>query len=160
MADLKVIKGHGELTCVGLGSCIGLCALDPIAAVAGMVHVVLPETLPDKEGKPGKFADTAVPALVKELEAHGADRNRIVFAMAGGAQVFKFGDGSEVRLDIGTRNADAVRKQVESLNLPILGTDVGGNLARTLLLKLETGAVIVRTVTQGESSLCNLRGRP
>ena len=39
MADIQVVKGGGVLSCLGLGSCIGLCALDPHAQVAGMVHI-------------------------------------------------------------------------------------------------------------------------
>ena len=56
MADIQVIRGSGQLTCLGLGSCIGLCGLDVSANVAGMVHIMLPQAFQGKGvEKPGKF---------------------------------------------------------------------------------------------------------
>ena len=40
------------LTCLGLGSCIGVGMYDPVAKVAGMAHIVLPNSggKPEKSG--------------------------------------------------------------------------------------------------------------
>jgi chemotaxis protein CheD len=160
MAEIHTLKGPGVFTCLGLGSCIGLCALDPVTNVAGMVHVMLPEMFKGRvEDKLGKFADTGVPALIKALESMGAQRSRLVLAMAGGAQVFKFGSGSgESKLDIGARNQTAVDAQIKALGLRCIGRDVGGNVGRTMTLFSDTGEVRVRTVSQAERVLCKLRG--
>lgn len=159
MAEIHTLKGPGVFTCLGLGSCIGLCALDPVANVGGMVHVMLPELFAGRtEEKVGKFADTGVPALISALEGLGASRHRLVVAMAGGAQVFKFGSGGPSKLDIGARNQDAVDAQIKKLGLRCLGKDVGGNVGRTMTMCSETGEVRVRTVSQVERVLCKLRG--
>ncbi len=159
MADIQVIKGSGQLSCLGLGSCIGLCGLDPVANVAGMVHVMLPEAFQGKgEEKPGKFADTGVPALIEAMTKLGANQSRLVFAMAGGAQVFKFSANAESKLDIGSRNAHAVQEKLRQLGLKLLAHDTGGNVGRTVSFTVETGIYTVRTVTSGEKTLCNLRG--
>jgi chemotaxis protein CheD len=160
MAEIHTLKGPGVFTCLGLGSCIGLCALDPVTNVAGMVHVMLPEMFTGRiEEKLGKFADTGVPALLKALESMGAQRSRLVVAMAGGAQVFKFGSGSGAsKLDIGARNQVAVEAQIQRLGLRCLGKEVGGNAGRTMTLYSDTGEVKVRTVSQAERLLCKLRG--
>ena len=159
MADIHVIKGSGQLSCLGLGSCIGLCGLDPYANVAGMVHVMLPEAFQGKDAeKPGKFADTGVPALIDAMVRMGASQNRLIFAMAGGAQVFKFSANTESKLDIGARNALAVQEKLRQLGLKLLAHDVGGNVGRTVSFTVETGIFTVRTVTSGEKTLCNLRG--
>jgi len=50
-----------------LGSCVAVCLYHPRLRVAGMAHVVLPEST-GHQGGPGKFADTAVPALLAALE--------------------------------------------------------------------------------------------
>lgn len=158
MADIQTVKGPGLFTCLGLGSCIGFCALDPTANVAGMVHIMLPEQFRDKPvDKPGKFADTGIAALIEAMEKLGASRSRLVCAMAGGAQVFKFGANVGSRLDIGARNSAAVEAQVKKLGLKVIGKDVGGNAGRTMTLDAATGEVKVRTVSQEEKLLCRLR---
>jgi chemotaxis protein CheD len=159
MAETQVIKGSGQLSCLGLGSCIGLCGLDPVANVAGMVHIMLPQAFQGKgEEKPGKFADTGIPALLDAMKKAGADISRVKFAMAGGAQVFKFSANAESKLDIGARNAQAVQDGVRSFGLKLIAQETGGNSGRTVTFTLETGAYTVRTVTSGEKTLCNLRG--
>ncbi len=72
MAEYVVSKDPEEVLCIlGLGSCIGLCLYDELRGIAGMVHILLPEQIPGQHN-PFKFADTAVPALVRELEKTGA----------------------------------------------------------------------------------------
>jgi chemotaxis protein CheD len=159
MAEIQIVRGSGQLTCLGLGSCIGLCGFDPVSRVAGMVHVMLPEAFSGKgEQKPGKFADTGVPALLSAMSRAGADTHRSIFAMAGGAQVFKFSANTEPKLDIGARNAQAVHALVRQLRLKLVAEDTGGNSGRTVIFTVESGDFTVRTVTNGEKTLCNLRG--
>ncbi len=157
MADMKVAKGSETFVCIGLGSCIGVAALDPVAKVGGMLHVMLPEAFGgDCAENPAKFADTGVPAFVERLEAAGARRSRLRVALAGGAQVFQFGDDNGGRLQIGVRNAMAVTKMLAKLGLKAVAQDVGGTKGRTLILSLETGEVRLRALKQEERSLCSL----
>ena len=157
MAEIQVLRNTGQLACLGLGSCIGLCMLDPETKVAGMAHIMLPEAYPGKPvEKPGKFADTGVIQLIRMMERAGANRSRLLVAYAGGAQVFSFGNG-ESRLDIGARNAAAVLVQLQGLGMRAKAFDVGGNLGRTVTFSLETGHIRVRTVSQGERLLCSLK---
>jgi chemotaxis protein CheD len=159
MAEIQILKGSGTFTCLGLGSCIGLCILDPVANIGGCAHIMLPESFADKKGeRPGKFADTGVPALIQMMERLGAQRSRMVVAMAGGAQVFKYGAGEgQSRLDIGARNSAAVETALKQAGLKLTAKDVGGNMGRTLTYSVETGAISVRVASQGERALCNLR---
>ena len=55
-----------ELVALGLGSCIGLAIVDRTAGVAGLAHIVLPESN-DRVDQVGKFADTAVPELIEKM---------------------------------------------------------------------------------------------
>lgn len=157
MAEIHLLKGSGVFSCLGLGSCVGLCALDPVANVAACAHIMLPEAFAGKPvDRPGKFANTAVPELLAMMERMGAERSRIVTAMAGGAQVFKFGANAD-KLNIGERNGTAVTKLLSALGLPVVGHDLGGNAGRTVLFVVESGVISVRTAAQGEKKLCSLR---
>ena len=160
MAEIHVVKSPSVLTCLGLGSCIGLVAFDPIVEVAGMIHLMLPVSFKDKVlDKPGKFADTGLPELLRLLDAAGAVKSRLVVAYAGGAQVFRFGDQGNGRLDVGARNIEAVEAAVKVLGIRPIYTDVGGANGRTVTVELASGNVRVRTVNTGEKVVCNLRAR-
>lgn len=158
MAEIKVAKGNAIFTCLGLGSCIGLVMIDEQADVCGMVHIMLPEAFKDKPvDKPGKFADTGIPALIAELEKLGASKSRLIMAYAGGAQVFKFGAESSSRMDVGARNGEAVTRILKSMGAKILATDIGGSSGRTVIVNSEDGDVRVRTVHGGEKTICSIR---
>ncbi|HUF12774.1 MAG TPA: hypothetical protein VMN78_06735 [Longimicrobiales bacterium] len=145
MGELAVAREDEVLAAVGLGSCIGVALFDPEARLAGLAHVLLPEPTSGREGGPGRFASTAVPALLEELIGAGAGRERIVAKMAGGASMFRGlspnGEGA-----VGERNAAAVRRALEQLDIPLLGEDVGGNWGRTVYVQASDSAYIVSNV--------------
>jgi chemotaxis protein CheD len=157
MAELHVVQGTGRLLCLGLGSCIGLCAFDPVAGVAGMAHLMLPQAHPSRPAPAAKFADTGVPALIAQMESAGGVRSRLVFAMVGGAQVFRYGAPGGHRLEIGQRNVEAVLAALERENLTLKGRDTGGNSGRTVFLDADTGDVVIRTASGAPITLCNLK---
>jgi chemotaxis protein CheD len=129
-----------ELTALGLGSCIGLAMVDRQAGVAGLAHVVLPDS--DGTGTPAaKFADTAVPELLGRMTAAGARRSRLQIAIAGGASMFA-GSSS---LDIGARNQRAVRDALTRERLGCDAAETGGDQGRTMRVSVATGEVTSRT---------------
>jgi chemotaxis protein CheD len=130
------------LSALGLGSCIGVAAYDPVAKVAGMVHVMLSDsTISSAPGPAGKYADTAIPALLDEMSRLGADPSRLVVKIAGGAQMFASGGGN---LNIGMRNAVAVRAALAAAKLRVKAADTGGTSGRTLELWVDDGRTTVR----------------
>ncbi len=158
MADIHVTSVPTLFTCLGLGSCIGLCVLDPTAAVAGSIHIMLPEAFKNRPvDKIGKFADIGIPELMRMMEAAGATKNRLVAAYSGGASVFQFGKGTPGAQEIGARNANAVKSAVEGLRLKVMGLDVGGTCGRTMTFDSSTGEIKVKTAKAGEGLLCVLK---
>ncbi|HYF95495.1 MAG TPA: chemotaxis protein CheD [Symbiobacteriaceae bacterium] len=142
------------LVCYGLGSCIGLALYDAVARVGVMVHVVLPESSLSRGQvvQPGKFGDTAIPAAIAEAVKLGAVRSRLVARIAGGARMLNIvGAGS--KLDIGSRNCDAVKSQLQEHGIRLTGDDTGGTYGRTLQLFVGTGRLLVSTVGRGEREL-------
>lgn len=130
---------HDELVALGLGSCIGVIMIDAHAQVAGLAHVMLPES--GEPGAPrGKFADTAVPALLDGVLARGATRSHLQIGIAGGAAMF----GSGGRLDIGARNTSAVRSALSAAGLGCDAADTGGTQGRTVRISVGTGCATVR----------------
>ncbi|HLI59693.1 MAG TPA: chemotaxis protein CheD [Solirubrobacteraceae bacterium] len=128
-----------ELVALGLGSCIGVAMTDAQAQVAGLVHVMLPDS-GGARGPVGKFADTAVPELLTRVLGLGAARSRLRVAIAGGAAMF----GSGGQLDIGARNAAAVRDALTAAGLRCHAEETGGTEGRTLRIQVGSGATTVR----------------
>ena len=127
MGELAVSGTVGdELVAIGLGSCIGLALVDRGSNVAGLAHVVLPESQGKTEPK-AKFADLAVPDLIARVVAAGGVRRRLEAVLIGGARMFAVG----ASLDIGTRNAEAVRAALAAEGIRIQAEEVGGNRGRT-----------------------------
>jgi chemotaxis protein CheD len=126
-----------------LGSCIALVLFDPFAGLAGMAHVLLPDSRGESAPQPGKYADTAVPTLIEALVVHGAQRPRLQAHLAGGARMF--GQASAA-IDIGTANVRAVSAALAAAKLPIAHVEVGGGQGRKALFDIATGRLSVQVL--------------
>ena len=134
-------KGGATLVSIGLGSCIGLALIDRLNGVAGLAHVMLPATPADGHGgTPGKFGDTAVPALLKALAPHGVRPGRLEAVLVGGARMFSIGSS----MDIGARNDDATRVALAAHRIPVRAADTRGSTGRTIRVDPATGIVTVK----------------
>ncbi len=155
ISDLNVAKKPDRLITYALGSCVGICLYDAKTCVAGMAHIMLPnsEQCVQNDNKM-KFADTAIVLLISKMEQLGASKLRMVAKIAGGAQMFKvdttYGAGDNI-MNIGQRNVTAVKKKLAELNIRIVAEDTGKNYGRTVEFTSETGAVMVRSI--GKTSL-------
>jgi len=146
MADLKICKAPDAVTTLGLGSCIGIAIRDPSTKIGGLAHIMLPDStqIANNSSIP-KFADTGTKELVKQLVAAGANRGRLVAKIAGGAQMFSFQSGGDI-MAVGARNAEAVRKVLGEMKIPILAEDCGQNFGRTVEFYPETGDYVIKAV--------------
>lgn len=141
-----------ELVALGLGSCIGLAIVDRAAGVAGLAHIVLPESN-DRVDQVGKFADTAVPELIARMRKAGAVERRFETALVGGARMFEMSGG----LDIGARNEAAVREELAKARITVKETRTGGSSGRTV--KIAVGEMLVTVRVAGEPAETVLAGR-
>jgi chemotaxis protein CheD len=109
--------------------------------VAGLAHVVLPESGGLTHDNPRKFADLAIPELLAQLAALGARRVRLDAVLVGGASMFA---GATESLEVGQRNEAAVRAHLRALRIPIAGTATGGSKGRTIRVDVAAATVTVR----------------
>lgn len=146
MADLNVCTSPCGLTTLGLGSCVGIVLYDPIRKIAGLVHVMLPDStkIINNENK-AKFADTGIDALIAELIKMGADRRVLVAKIAGGAQMFAFSNNNEM-MRIGDRNVEATKLKLKLLGIAIKAEDTGSNYGRTIEFYSESGILLIKSV--------------
>jgi len=146
MADLKTCAIPDSLTTLGLGSCVGIVLYDPKVKVAGLAHIMLPDSTKIKNNQnKAKFADTGIDTLIYEMEKKGANKNHLIAKIAGGAQMFAFSSNSDM-LRVGERNVEATKEKLNQLHIKILAEDTGKNYGRTIEFYSETGKLLVKSV--------------
>ncbi|MHC4885833.1 MAG: chemotaxis protein CheD [Planctomycetota bacterium] len=131
-----------EVKTMALGSCISVIVLDPKVRAVGMVHVALPEskTNPDRaKERPGYFADTGIPALLKQMQGLGSKPTGkgIIIKLVGGASVM---DPNNT-FNIGKRNALAIKKILWKYGMGAVKEDLGGHISRTVAVDVDCGKV-------------------
>ncbi|MDR2522367.1 MAG: chemotaxis protein CheD [Synergistaceae bacterium] len=154
MADLVVVSAPAKMITLGLGSCIGLVIFDTTAKVAGMAHIMLPDSRGAKTvEKVGKFADTAVPTLIDEMTKKGASKSRMKAKMAGGAQMFALPNSSNDFLSVGARNIKETTAMLSKEGIPLIASDTGGNKGRTVEFSTETWTLAIKTLGKGQTEI-------
>jgi chemotaxis protein CheD len=147
--ERRIGKGKTVLSVLGLGSCIVVVLYDGEARIGGLAHILLPDPTHSQHRQvPWRFATTAVPALLGELEMAGADRRRMTARIVGGAGMLReLAPPDGIR--IGERNVAAARSALARHGIEIIAEDVGGDNGRSLHFHLEDGRV--RVARHGKS---------
>lgn len=151
IADLNVIEAPNKIRTSGLGSCVGVVIYDNFKKVAGLAHVMLPNSSLTKQTNFNKYkyADTAIDSLINQLIDLGARKSQLKAKIAGGAQMFQFESGSDI-MRIGPRNINAVKERLRKHHIPIISSDIGGSQGRTIEFDPLTSKLKIRTVNKGE----------
>jgi chemotaxis protein CheD len=143
IAQARIDQSPAVLKAYGLGSCVAVALYDPEARIGGLGHMLLPNR-PEKNplGSESKFVDAGIVQMVDELVRSGAHRKNLIAKVTGGANMFETSYQTLIN-SIGARNARSARDTLTSLNIPILGEEVGGNRGRTVAFDLATGNMMV-----------------
>ena len=131
-----------SLVAESLGSGVAVCIWDPETHVAGLLHVLLPDSANHAadlaQAHPAWFADTGIPLLLQIAANYGWQRSRSLIYLLGGAEV----DGAMLpRVQVGRRNIVAARKALWSAGMLITREITGGHDARNLALSVCTGTL-------------------
>jgi chemotaxis protein CheD len=150
---------------IGLGSCVAVILIAPERRAAALAHVVLPEQsmTGGREAPPGKFADTALPALLAALRPFRVRPEDTYAVLVGGATMFGHTHSSKLAA-VGERNIEAARQQLVQHGIGIASEDVGGTIGRSVQVTINDLAVQVRSgaadPVQLKGSVRPLRARP
>ena len=152
MGEYGIAASTGCLSVRGLGSCIAVVLHDSVAVMGGIAHVMLPShTLARDQTRAAKFADTAIPLLVGELVRRGAQQERLVARLIGGARMFEMGMTGAIHM--GERNVLACRTALQKAEVTLGAEDVGGDRGRSVLYDVAKGTVAVRMLGGEEQNV-------
>lgn len=149
IADLNIARVPDVLVTYALGSCVGICLYDANAHIAGLAHIMLPDSTMITGNQPRKFADTGIVELLKNMETAGARRAFMKAKIAGGAQMFAAMSNSAIA-NIGNRNVIAVKNVLGGLHIPIIAEDTGKDYGRTVYFRPEDGMMQIKSGNRGE----------
>lgn len=125
-----------------LGSCVAVCLWDPHAVVAGLLHILLPDSRINgvrAAAQPAAFADTGIPLLFRTAYDYGVQKQRCRVRLVGGADISGLGGpGGDT---VGRRNILAARSLLWRNGILIDNEAVGGNGARSVALHVRDGRV-------------------
>ena len=152
LGEIKVSKDPQDvLVAYGLGSCLGIGIYDPLTHLAGLLHAILPCStangrLPEQ---PGKYVDTGIETLLNLLVQQCAYKPRLIVRLAGGANMLTAPGFSQV-MNIGARNVETAMQVLTSLQLKVVGQEVGGHSGRTVRFYATDGRMTIRTAGNQE----------
>lgn len=130
------------LATYALGSCVGICVYCRRKKIMALAHVALPDSGLSSvpcSFRECHFADTTVPFLIQKMtNEYGCTRGDLEIKLYGGARA----KSSDV-FNIGPRNVEAVKAELDKLMLKYDDSSTGGHVSRTIKANVADGEVDV-----------------
>ena len=150
MADMKIASAPGVMITRGLGSCVGITLYDLTKKIGALAHPMLPDiNKARRKSNPAKFVNSAIDAMLEELDKRKCRRYSLKAKLFGGSHMFS-AIPYDSPFNIGAKNVDKAKEYLDSLGIKIVKEDVRGNYGRTIEFNLSTGIVKVKTLFHGE----------
>jgi chemotaxis protein CheD len=133
-----------------LGSCIAACIFDPVAAIGGMNHFMLPEGADPDNPTSARYGVNAMELLISEIMKLGGNRKRFQAKVFGGGHVLKI---RETLDGIPQQNIDFVHRFLNTESIPVMGEDIGGYQARRVLFNTQSAKVYMKKLGTNEAEV-------
>ena len=130
-----------------LGSCISVALYDPVKKQGGMNHFLLPKngsnsltenTIIKQEYRYGIYA---MEILINSLLKMGSSKRNLIAKVFGGSEMFKV---SGKVSNVGKQNRDFALVFLKNEDIPVLSSDLGGQLGRKVLFFPNTGKILLK----------------
>jgi len=133
--EYKTSTQPADVLSTVLGSCVAACIWDPVRALGGMNHFLLPASHDTGNARSLRYGAHAMEMLINDLLKQGAVRGALQAKLFGGANM-----ASNLG-DIGASNARFAKNYLETEGIPCLAESLGGTNARRVLFRPATGHV-------------------
>ncbi len=147
IGTIKVSKNPDVVYSIGnLTSGIAITLYDLKLKIGGIAYILLPESSIEQGNRDAnmlKYADVAVPELIKKYQENGGQKQNVLVRIVGGAQMFNFGGGAN-SLNTGSRNVTVIKTLFTKLGYVVDKAEVGGNKTRQFKFSLSNGQIQVK----------------
>jgi len=146
MGEMEISTDSNDvLVSTGLGSCLVMCAYDPVKKVGGLARMLLPGSNKELDEKcPAKYIDIAVPLMIQRLQNRGVSKSNLIIKIVGGARCLTI-PGEDNILCTGPQNVAEIKSALERENLAICAEDLGGKYGRSVEFFIDTGRIVLKT---------------
>ena len=125
-----------------LWSCVSACICDPVAAIGGLNHFLLPQNsadASDAHGAAARYGVHAMELLINQILKFGGQRARLQAKLFGGANVIAMSTANPV----GARNQEFALDFMQREGIPVIATDFCGETARRVFFRPAINKVLV-----------------
>ena len=128
-----------------LGSCVGVCIWDPVNAIGGATHYMLP-SWDGRGAASARYGNVAISILLQKLLEAGANRGQLRAKVFGGGCLFdsvrELNSNKEQHL--GSRNVEIALEMLTKAQIPVVSTIVGVDRGQRIVFRTDTGDAVVR----------------
>lgn len=129
-----------------LGSCVSVCLYDKVEMIGGMNHYLVPLWNGNGLQSP-KYGNVAIHRLVEGMINIGCDINNLEAKIFGGGNVIESLSSEDMM--VGRKNIVIAKEILDEYKIPIVAKDVGGTKGRRILLKSDTGKILLKYIEEG-----------
>jgi len=129
-----------------LGSCAAVCIWDPMNAIGGATHFLLP--IWDGRGVASpRYGNVAISALLQKLAEAGAQKQQLRAKVFGGGCLFDSMRGqNSIREHLGRRNVQIALEILAKEHIPVASVEAGLDKGQRVVFHPNTGASSVTTL--------------
>jgi chemotaxis protein CheD len=140
------VSAAAESIVLILGSCVAVCIWDPVKAVGGATHYLLPAW--DGRGVPSpRYGNVAVSALLQKLADAGANSGQLRAKVFGGGCLFDvMREASPKKNHLGSRNVEIALELLAKERISVVSTDVGSDRGQRVVFHTGTGESLVKVL--------------
>lgn len=150
ISEYEVVGDGTTLIAYGLGACVGLAIYDSESGVGGLARAMLPRRSDGAGTSDGKYVDAAVETMVRGAISAGAGFGTLEGYVVGGGDLL---DLQQLPREVSENNVAAAREAFANLDVPVMGTSVGGSHGRTVEFDTRTGEMRIITAHAPEPTL-------
>lgn len=139
------ISAEAQAVSIILGSCAAVCVWDPVKAIGGATHFLLPHWDGRGVSSP-RYGDVAVSVLLHKLLEAGADRGQLRAKVFGGGCLFDSlrETSSNLEPHLGSRNVATALNMLAKARIPVVSKIVGVNRGQRIRFRTDTGDAVIR----------------
>lgn len=123
-----------------LGSCIAVCLYDNIEKISGMNHYLVPLWNGNGLQSP-KYGNVSIPKLIEGMQHVGCQTSHIEAKIFGGANI---NITDHEHMMIGKKNILIAKEMLKEYKIPIVAEDAGGSMGRRIMMRSDTGKILMR----------------
>jgi len=145
------VSSKQEVISTLLGSCVAACLYDPVNKIIGMNHFLLAQQHAGHNGsiissEEGRYGMYAMELLINEMTKKGANKMNLKAKCFGGGNVLQLNRGQEGKKTVGEVNIEFIKEYLMQEKIPMIGSQLGGNLGRNVHFVGDDFAVYVKVI--------------